>query len=48
MGRYRLALFEPPYPSPAFEMMSLWDRDHGEQPPIVWLRQLLREVAAEL
>src|SRR3954464_7835797 len=48
MGRYRLALFEPPYPSPAFEMMSLGARDQGEQPPIVWLRQLLREVAAEL
>jgi DNA-binding transcriptional LysR family regulator len=48
MGRYRLALFEPPYPSPPFEMMALWQRDHGEQPPIVWLRQLLREVAAGL
>src|SRR5436853_3950771 len=48
MGRYRLALFEPPYPSPPFEMMSLWHRDHGEQPPIAWLRRLLREVAAEL
>jgi DNA-binding transcriptional LysR family regulator len=48
MGRYRLALFEPPYPSPPFEIMSLWHRDHGEQPPIAWLRQLLREVAAEI
>jgi len=48
MGRYRLALFEPPYSSPPFEMMSLWHRDHGEQPPIAWLRRLLREVAAEL
>lgn len=47
-GRYRLALFEPPYPSPPFELMSLWDRDHGEQPPIAWLRELLREVAAGL
>ena len=48
MGNYRLALFEPPYPSPAFDVMSLWHREHGEQPPIVWLRQLLREVALEL
>jgi DNA-binding transcriptional LysR family regulator len=48
MGRYRLALFEPPYPSPSFEIMSLWHREHGEQPAIVWLRRLLREVAADL
>ena len=48
MGRYRLVLFEPPYPSPPFEVMSLWHREHGDQPAIVWLRQLLREVAAEL
>jgi DNA-binding transcriptional LysR family regulator len=48
MGRYRLTLFEPPYPSPPFEMMSLWHHDHGEQPAIAWLRQLLREVAGGL
>ena len=48
IARYGLALFEPPYPSPAFEMMSLWHRDHGDQPAIRWLRRLLREVAAEL
>jgi DNA-binding transcriptional LysR family regulator len=48
LGRYRLALFEPPYPSPPFEMMSLWHREHGDQPAIIWLRRLLREVAAEL
>jgi DNA-binding transcriptional LysR family regulator len=48
MGRYRLVLFEPPYSSPPFEVMSLWHREHGDQPAIVWLRQLLREVAAEL
>ena len=35
MGNYRLALFEPPYPSPPFEIMSLWHREHGEQPPIL-------------
>ncbi|HKS88446.1 MAG TPA: LysR family transcriptional regulator [Stellaceae bacterium] len=48
MGRYRLVLFEPPYPSPPFEMMTLWHRDHGEQPAIAWLRHLLRDVAAGL
>ncbi len=48
VGRYRLVLFEPPYPSPPFEIMSLWYREHGDQPAIAWLRKLLREVAAEL
>jgi len=48
MGRYSLALFEPPYSSPPFEVMSLWHRDHGDQPAVAWLRRLLREVAAEL
>lgn len=48
MGLYRLVLFEPPYPSPPFQMMSLWHREHGEQPAVAWLRRLLRETAAEL
>jgi DNA-binding transcriptional LysR family regulator len=48
MGRYRLVLFEPPYPSPPFELRSLWHRENGDQPAILWLRRLLREVAAEL
>jgi DNA-binding transcriptional LysR family regulator len=48
MGRYRLALFEPPYPSPPFDLMSLWHREHGDQPAIAWLRRILREVADEL
>lgn len=48
MGRYRLAMFEPPYASPPFEMRSLWHRENGDQPAIAWLRRLLREVAAEL
>ncbi len=47
-GSYRLKLFEPPYPSPPFEVMALWHRDHGEEPAIAWLRTLLREVAAGL
>jgi DNA-binding transcriptional LysR family regulator len=48
MGRYGLMLFEPPYPSPPFELMSLWHREHGDQPAVVWLRGLLRDIAAEL
>jgi DNA-binding transcriptional LysR family regulator len=48
VGRYRLALFEPPYPSPPIEVMSLWHRENGDQPAIAWMRRLLREVAAEL
>ncbi len=48
MGRFRLALFEPPYPSPPFEISSLWHREHGDQPAISWMRKLLREIAAEL
>ncbi len=48
MGQYRLALFEPPYPSPPFELMALWHREQGDQPALAWLRQQLRELAAEL
>lgn len=48
MGLYRLALFEPPYPSPPFEVMSIWHREHGDQAAVTWLRAQLREVAAEL
>jgi DNA-binding transcriptional LysR family regulator len=46
--RFGLRLIEPPYPSPAFEIMSLWHRDVGEQPAVAWVRQILREVAADL
>jgi DNA-binding transcriptional LysR family regulator len=48
VGRYRLALFDPPYQSPPFELMSLWHRENGDQPAIAWLRKLLCQVAAEL
>jgi DNA-binding transcriptional LysR family regulator len=47
-GVYRLKLFEPPYVSPPFEIMALWHREHGSEPAILWLRSVLREVAAEL
>lgn len=46
--RYRLKLFEPPYPSPPFDIMALWHRDHGGERAIAWLRGVLREVAADL
>lgn len=46
--QYRLKLFDPPYPSPPFDMMALWHRDHGAEPATAWLREVLREVAAEL
>jgi DNA-binding transcriptional LysR family regulator len=47
-GAYHLKLFEPPYPSPPFEIMALWHRAHGGDPAVVWLRAVLREVAAGL
>ena len=47
-GPYRLKLFEPPYPSPPAEIMLLWHRDYGEQPAVRWLRQIVREVAANV
>ena len=45
---YNLVLFEPPYESPVFEVMSLWHRENGDQPAIAWLRSLLRDVASKL
>ena len=47
-GVYHLKLFEPPYASPPFEIMALWHREHGNEPAIVWLRDVVRQVAAEL
>jgi DNA-binding transcriptional LysR family regulator len=47
-GTYRLKLFEPPYPSPPFDIMALWHREHGSDPAVAWLRAVVREVAAEL
>jgi DNA-binding transcriptional LysR family regulator len=46
--RYRLQLFEPPYPSPPFEVMALWHRQHGNDPAIVWLRAVLQGITATL
>jgi DNA-binding transcriptional LysR family regulator len=46
--QYRLKLFDPPYPSPPFDIMALWHRDHGSEPAIAWLRGVVREAAAGL
>jgi len=45
---YRLKIFEPPYPSPSFEITALWHREHGSEPAILWLRDVVREVAGQL
>jgi DNA-binding transcriptional LysR family regulator len=47
-GMYRLRLLEPPYVSPPFEIMALWHREHGSEPAIRWLRNVLHDVAAEV
>lgn len=47
-ARYRLRLYDPPYPSPPHSVATVWARGQGEQPPVAWLRQALREVAAEV
>ena len=46
--RYRLRLFDPPYPSPPHAVTAVWDAGHGAQMPVAWFRQLLREVAQEV
>lgn len=45
---YSLKLFEPPYSSPPFEIMALSHREHGNEPAIGWLRNIVAQVAAEL
>jgi DNA-binding transcriptional LysR family regulator len=47
-GTYRLKLFEPPYSSPPFSIMALSHREHGSEPGITWLRDIVRQVAAAL
>jgi DNA-binding transcriptional LysR family regulator len=46
--RYRLRLFDPPYPSPPHAVTAVWDQGHGEQAPVAWFRRLLREAAVEV
>jgi DNA-binding transcriptional LysR family regulator len=45
---YRLKLLEPPYASPPFEIMALSHREHGNDPAIAWLREIVRQVAGAL
>src|SRR6185437_12691423 len=45
---YGLKLVDPPYPSPPFEIMSIWHREFGDQPAVAWVRRILRDVAAAL
>ena len=47
-ARYRLRLYDPPYPSPPHTVATVWARGQGEQAPVAWLRQVLQEVAAEM
>ena len=35
-------------PRPPHAVTAVWDRGHGEQAPVAWLRRLLREAALEL
>src|SRR5262249_5455992 len=46
--RYRLKLFDPPHPSPPFEIMALWHPDHRNEPSENWVSTVLREVASGL
>jgi DNA-binding transcriptional LysR family regulator len=46
--RYGLKLFDPPYPSPPFDIVALWRKSLGDQPALTWLRGLFREVAEAL
>ncbi|HUC10074.1 MAG TPA: LysR family transcriptional regulator [Stellaceae bacterium] len=45
---YDLKLFEPPYASPPFEIMALSHREHGSEPAILWLREIVRQVATAI
>jgi DNA-binding transcriptional LysR family regulator len=47
-GAYSLRLFEPPYASPPFEIMALSHREHGNEPAVRWLREMVGQTAAEL
>ena len=45
---HQLRLFEPPYESPPINIRAIWHRDFGNQPALVWLRKLVKSVAAAL
>jgi DNA-binding transcriptional LysR family regulator len=42
----RLALIEPPYETPPVDLTLLYRKDRLAEPPIAWMRTVLREVAA--
>jgi DNA-binding transcriptional LysR family regulator len=44
----RVKLIEPPYPSPNVEISLIYLRDRLSDPAIVWMRDQIRAVAAEL
>jgi DNA-binding transcriptional LysR family regulator len=44
----RLALIEPPYPSPPVEIGLLFLKDRLREPPIAWMRGLILEVGRGL
>ncbi len=46
--RYGLKLFDAPYVTRPIEIETLWRRDLGESPALVWLRKQLQAAAAEL
>jgi DNA-binding transcriptional LysR family regulator len=46
--RYRLKLFDPPYPAPTMAMTMVWRRQHEAHPALAWLRDLIRRVATEI
>jgi DNA-binding transcriptional LysR family regulator len=43
-----LALIEPPYPSPPVEIGLMYLKERVQEPPIAWMRGLIREVAQAL
>jgi DNA-binding transcriptional LysR family regulator len=44
----RVAMIDPPYPSPNVEISLVYLRDRINDPAIVWMRDQIRAVAAEL
>ncbi|MBS0409155.1 MAG: LysR family transcriptional regulator [Proteobacteria bacterium] len=43
----RLQLIEPPYESPTVDVTVLYRRDRLAEPAVVWMRDLLKDVASE-
>jgi DNA-binding transcriptional LysR family regulator len=44
----RIALIEPPYPSPEVEVTLLYLKERLSEPAVAWMRNLMRAVAATL